>query len=143
MFAGLLATELDPKKPRAHPAFVEVIRQLSRLDAKVIAYLGARRDFSDSLQGRRLMEDGGTVTGQRYPDPGPRQGVEHLYSPRSMELAALFPKEEPDSFMQALDNLRRLGVAEVQPANPGQERVSSHPRLVLTRFGKALAKACL
>lgn len=143
MFAGLLASELDPTRPRAHPALVEVIRQLSSLDAKVFAYLAGRRTHSVSLQGKRLRTDGGHVTGQRYPDPGPREGVERLYSPKEMEFAALFPKSEPGAFMDCLDNLSRLSVVEVLPANPGPERVASSPMLVLTRFGRTLAKACL
>jgi hypothetical protein len=143
MFAGLLASELDPTRSRSRPALVEVIRQLSSLDAKVFSYLADRRTHSVSLQSKRQTTHGGPVPGQRYPDPGPREGVEQIYSPKEMEFAALFPEDEPGAFMECFDNLRRLSLVEVLPANPGPERVSSSPMLVLTRFGRTLAQACL
>lgn len=156
MYANLLATAMDANRVReAHPAFVEILRQLTPDEARIIQLFQARNDFPiiciNVLHG----------------DPGPPTGdlVLHNFS----ALADMANCQAPELVCSYIDNICRLGLAQIDETamySPGEEYVllENHPLvltatkphtdsgrriamlhriLVVTTLGKQFCRACL
>jgi hypothetical protein len=153
MYANLLATAMDAEtSATAHPAFVEIIRQLTPDEAKLVSLF---------------------ATGSKFPlivlQLGSPKGISPVYT--FTDICDEAGCEHPRSHQQYLDNLRRLGLIEVPEglslgSDEPYERLLSHsfmkdllakldeselgkaPRsfdkqmIRVTAFGTLFAKAC-
>ena len=154
LFENLLASAMDTSKvSSAHPSFVDAIRQMSPLDAKIMKEL--------SRQGHlKCAEITFTITSthQVYVNAMPHNFI-----------VELLPLSDPFSISSCLDNLNRLGLIEITPLgiiNEDYEIMKKHPYVLeraeliksfktefeivlskhavrLTDYGKNFKKACL
>jgi len=126
LFAALLATELDSGSPRAHPAYSEIIRQLSPYEARVLRGLSPKAKVGPLPSGavNTLHEDGSSTSRILFNPPEDWEG----------ELAV-----NQGDFMVALENLSRLQLVEVPEAFPGSRRYF----LALTPFGASFCRSCV
>jgi hypothetical protein len=128
MFASLLATDLDSGRDRPHPAFAEVIRQLSRAEAVVLRHLasvGHSQPMSETTSSVTYSD--GTKQNTSTPVPG-------------ADLTALLPGMTQENFVSLYENLMRLQLATITPLSKSGK---PSPRVLeLTRFGKGFCSAC-
>lgn len=108
MYLQLLATSMDGRKPKdsAHPAFVEVIRQLTSVEASLLQAVYLRYDTLPIAQLRKRIAVGGTVTVVRF-----LTDIRTSDGPAEIEGLGLM-----------LDNWVRLGLIEI-----GWDRVLNKP----------------
>ena len=115
LYANLLATSMDADTAQeAHPAFVEVIRQLAPDEARLLAYLHLLNiKYTPLLSGQIVVETG---------------FVNHAYAFRRL---SVFPEHTPFHFSDLIptyiDNLIRLGLLEAIKASDIKDaNVPSH-----------------
>ena len=131
LYANLLATSMDAKTAEeGHPAFVEVIRQLSSDEARVLGYLACSYPVICSLiYGRlypvmMLSEDDEAwshrIVRARGWFPGASE-ITCLDVDPSNTLAVASNCEYPHLIQSYLDNLHRLGLVSIEDeaGNPG------------------------
>jgi hypothetical protein len=122
MYANLLAASMDTRTANgAHPAFVEIIRQLTPDEARILRLLTQPRPFPLLTIRKEYKISTETQSG----------GVEALinFSLLGWEAGCNFPDQTPTY----IDNLCRLGLAEV-PASfytiPGSyDQLENHPQV--------------
>ena len=123
MYASLLATAMDPSSATsAHPSFVEIIRQLTPDEARVVSAFTSRTFFA--VMAMLPLHALDTET------------------PRYCNFAAVAGGDPSHIDTVYLDNLRRLGLIQIsngvyfgnQDADAGEEFV----RLIQERFGPIL-----
>ncbi len=124
MYASLLAASMDTAtRNDAHPAFVEIIRQLVPDEARILAHIsnGHRRPVIN-IDVMNLGPDGGTVTAARW--------ISMIDEQAGLDS----PERAPIYF----DNLNRLGLTEI-PAmigltKPGlYDELENHPNVLAVR----------
>lgn len=149
MYLNLLSTSMDKETAlKAHPSFVEIIRQLSPDEAKVLAYLPQLRGYPE------VASDWVTVIFSRHKV---FEALKRTFGKVCCDAAVDFP----DSYLRYLDNLFRLRLLDVSQevdrpqlkegklSLGGQGRgtlsfeQSSHERLYVTDFGQQFIEACL
>lgn len=99
MYASLLATAMDSAKANnAHPAFVEIIKQLTPDEAKIVGLFASKREFPliDITQQRLYVES---------------ETVYRHFSLIANEVGLTCPQQLP----VYIDNLCRLGLTEIPP----------------------------
>ena len=98
MYANLLATSLDSETARnAHPSFVDIIRNMSPDEAKIIRLFATRRSYPViDLHAQVKDHPGYRIVVSNFSDIGPNAGCEH---------AKLCPGY--------LNNLCRLGLLDI------------------------------
>lgn len=136
MFANLLASELDCSRPRTRPAFVEVVRQLSGAEARVLKEL-AKRGYSDPLHPKV------TIKHKRPGTPEPPENHIPFGDPfiPGADLLPLVEGGSAEAFTSIVENLIRLRITTVTNHPPG---IDPSPRvLALTWFGRELCDACI
>lgn len=100
MFANLLATSMDRETAeKAHPAFVEIIKQLTPDEAKIVALLAQKTQLPVL-----------NVREQEPSDPSVRATVLRTFSLIGEEAGC----QHPDLTPTYIDNVCRLGLAEIQ-----------------------------
>jgi abortive infection alpha-like protein len=109
MYANLLATSMDANIARnAHPAFVEIIRQLTADEAKILEVVA--------------YEESVNISDVFKTEPGSDRPV---YNLKYMNLAELSECSFSGLIPSYLDNLRRLGLT--QHRNNGRHRLDFNP----------------
>lgn len=110
LYANLLATSIDAEKAQdAHPAFVDIIRQLTPDEARLLVYFtqDARRRAFPLLTGKLIVRVG---------------PIDWIHAVKRLclfqELAGC---EHPNLVDSYLDNLIRLGLAETLPTTEDNE----------------------
>lgn len=102
MYANLLASAMDKNSAAgAHPAFVEIIRQLTPDEAKIVSLFPIPQPYP--------LVDVSAV----YKNPTAEKSGGYLVRRSYSNIAAMAGCEFPDLFPSYLDNLCRLGLAEV------------------------------
>ncbi len=156
MYANLLATAMDSKTAHtAHPAFVEIIRQLTPDEARIISTFSRERFFP-------------VITIRTGPKSNPLSEETTILKDFSL-IGEDAGCQHPSNTRLYLDNICRLGLAEIQGAfytAPGiYDRVESDARVVelmaavpeggtlmlhirrkmlaMTELGLAFANACV
>jgi hypothetical protein len=108
LYANLLATAMDAKTAQeAHPAFVEILRQLSPDEAHLVAYISKQKKYTN----RPMEVDIPLISGMVIMK---RAAMKYEYPVRHLSLlgekaGCTYPELVPSY----LDNLRRLGVTEI------------------------------
>lgn len=103
MFTNILASDVNSDtKSKVQPAFIEIVRQMSREDAKLLADLVAVSTIFNIYEERVYI--------RKIGEPKPQE-----YFPIRRYICALSGHEEKDSlydgdFEISLDNLKRLGI---------------------------------
>ena len=134
MFGQLLASAMHQDRAgTAHPALVEVIRQLSADDARLFAHLDAAAEYVNSATGRLLAAS--ILLDSR-----------RLVIREPMALIAAAGCTRPVPSADPFSNLERLGLISAQhegsayPESPlGELRIT----IEITRFGEQFVDACL
>ena len=156
MYANLLASAMDQRvATTAHPGFVEVIRQMTSDEARLMRLFQQNRPFP-TISIRRELADGKHTGGVTI-----NRNVSHLGS----EAGCAFPAQTP----VYLDNLSRLGLVEMpemhytgegvydalekDPSVVGLKQALEVPNqwtvtfkrggVWLTEFGKQFARVCV
>lgn len=107
MYASLLAASIDKETMGdAHPAFVEVVRQLTPAEARLLKALCCRDGFPLICEYR--FTDSSRY-GTNHPSRDPHAVIRDDFSKLAMELSGL----DSDYSGMALDNLLRLKLVEV------------------------------
>ena len=150
MFTNLLGTAMNADSIDAHPAFVDIIKQLSSDEGKVIKYL-YQDDKQPMIKIRIKLDD---------------NGGESDLSPYFSDIGYKADCQYPQKFPEYLDNLHRLGIIEVYydrfltnekyyeelkyhsnfPHIAGKEKyniVEKKSMYELSEFGKKFCKVCL
>jgi hypothetical protein len=120
MFANLLATAMDNRiAPKAHPSFVEIIKQINSDEAKIINMLDANRTYS--------------IIKVRLYDP--KASIENSFAEPITNFSDL-PNEagcsHHDLGSSYIENLERLGLINISYSvfntNPNAyEKIENHP----------------
>lgn len=158
MYANLLANAMDAEKAHvAHPAFVEILRQLSSEEAKLLQILiTPGKLFPLVSVADQSTQEGGV---------GSVQVMRHL-STLGLEAGC----KKPQLTTQYIENLCRLGVCEIPPmvgyvnqavykpledrhevkgiraiieGREGHKCIIQYEMLVLTSFGRLFCDACV
>lgn len=130
LFAGLLASAMHRDRAgEAHPAFVEIIRQLTADEARLFAHV--RAQVVISVAAWHGYED---KTG----------AVRHARTAAGLEALAAAAGVDATSVRAALGNLARLGLVEAgnEPPHPAPDEAGRYA-VSTTDFGGAFARACL
>jgi hypothetical protein len=109
LFANLLATSMDKETARkAHPAFVELIRQLTPDEARLLRYLATRDGFKNDV----VYPMGFPIVSvfMHQSSDGARQPYTTTFGDLPTEAGCI----HTDLFESYLDNLCRLGLLEVR-----------------------------
>ena len=123
MYANLLATSMDTRTASgAHPAFVEIIRQLTPDEAKIARLFARQRPFPLLNIRREYKTETATERGGQY--------LLVHFSLLGYEAGCEFPQLTPTY----IDNLCRLGLAEVptflEYTTPGAyDALENHPQV--------------
>ena len=115
LYVNLLATAMDMNTVRkAHPSFVEIIRQLTPDEARLLSFLNTvqRVDLSCPREQMRQTE------------------IERVAKPAGCV--------NPELFLVYYGNLDRLGLA-----SSSSVVINNHREMVLTPFGRQFCEACL
>jgi len=115
LYANLLATSMDSKTAEeAHPAFVEILRQLTPDEAHFLGYLFQHRPSIFPLISGRVYI--------LFHDPQYKYEMDYKYDVRHF---SIFDKTSdckyPDLIPSYLDNLCRLGITEILLAESAQQ----------------------
>lgn len=122
MYACLLASAMDKNKAdEAHPAFVEIIRQLTSDEARIMSFLSERRSIPLVDVKRNRIDHHGGIT------------VYNGYSEFEMSNILDLPKYAPSG----MENLCRLGLANIPEYGYITNKSLYHP-LVNSDFIKEL-----
>jgi abortive infection alpha-like protein len=120
LYANLLATSMDSDSaPEAHPAFVEILRQLTPDEARIVGQFPLNRPFPlITIQAMKKDETGFVDVLTHFSLLGYESGCTH-----------------PDMTPSYLVNLCRLGLAEIPPSfyyiAPGiYEPLEKHPQVL-------------
>lgn len=97
MFTNLLGAAMNADSIDAHPAFVDIIKQLSPDEGKIIKYL-YKDDKQPMMKLRIILDDG---------------AGENDLSPYFSDIGYKVNCYYPQKFPEYLDNLHRLGIVEV------------------------------
>jgi len=119
LYATLLSTSMDRERSQyAHPSFVEVLKQLTPDEAKLMEYLRTR--------GMWAMP---AVTVLRTIGEEPHRATAEALKHFSM-MPTLAKCQYPERFVTYVENLRRLALADISPSTLAQEHfadIRSHP----------------
>ena len=143
MYLNLLATSMDKESATlAHPSFVEVIRQLSSDEAKLLSYFKGVPRYPE-IDSERFTET--------WYRSEPFEEIKRRFK-HSCEAAEL---EVPDLYLSYLDNLSRLKITEFRQES-GDITVDANRRgrdisakqeineyLHVTNFGQQFIDACV
>lgn len=100
MYANLLASSMNKVvRNGVHPSFVEIIKQLSPDEAKIMRYIAQQEGFP--------------LLGVRYENPNTSDGFDILK--HFSDIGYKINCEYPQDFPKYLDNLVRLGLVELEP----------------------------
>jgi hypothetical protein len=153
MFTSLLATAMDSETAKnAHPAFVEIIKQISPDEAKILIYM-SKNYISPVVDIKRTMEDGGYQviysnqsfipenSGCSHTDLGPIY-LDNLCRLRIMEIppgVAVAPNlyEKLESWFDEFEESKEV-LANGNKVFRVQRKIIS-----LTEFGKQFISACI
>lgn len=156
LYVNLLTTSMDSATAQnAHPAFVDIIRHLAPDEARLVQLLASNRIFP-------LI----TLSATFSDVPGLAVFQQHFSL-----LAEQAKCEHPELILSYLDNLRRLGLAELstgtlfEPAQEAMAELEAHPKvqkfisdyrdkpeckleivresIVLTNLGRQFCRACV
>jgi hypothetical protein len=157
MYANLLAAAMDANRAReAHPAFVDIIGQLTSDEAKIIGLFGATSDFP-------------IISMSAANDDNPPYTAWDIVLDRFTLLADTAECQVPENVSAYIDNICRLGLADVLEMSvysPQEEydKLMQHPTvkaildrmngmnrvvttqtrvLNVTTFGKQFRRACV
>lgn len=155
MYENLLASAMDTRKAKeAHPAFVDAIKQMSPLDARIFALIVEKLQLRCAEIIFSIVE-----TNQRYLKAMPKYFVEELYD-----------FADPFIVSASISNLERLGLIQIhlmqKMVHANYETIKSHPyvlereklfktfgeefiielsghTIMVNDYGKQFAKVCL
>ncbi|WP_444894380.1 DUF4393 domain-containing protein [Microbulbifer sp. JMSA004] len=141
MYLHLLATSMDKDAAiRAHPTFVEIIRQLSPDEAKLLAFIGALPGYPE------IDANWFARSWWKY----------EVYGDMKNRFKAICERAEvkcPELYLSYLDNLRRLQlidfkqeVGEIEISNSGgnlKVEQESREYMFVTSLGQQFIDACL
>ena len=143
MYLNLLSTSMDKELAKsAHPAFVEVIRQLSCDEAKLLTHLKGGRRYPE-IDSERI-----TSTWFHFE---PYESIKR----RFYTLCKNAELELPDSYLSYFDNLSRLNILEfrqvsgditIKDKKHGRDmsiEQETNEYLLVTNFGQNFIDACL
>lgn len=104
MFANLLASSMDSSKSqRSHPSFVEIIKQLTGDEAKLLKFMSGSQDLP--------VVDVNKCTG----DDGVFETVRHKYHTFSRMAGC----DSPENYQEMIENLERMKLIEVKLSDLG------------------------
>ena len=148
-YANLLANALDSKTShQVHPSYVEIIRQLSPVEARILSSF-----TSEQINNGTCLSE--VISHTKYKQPTRKfyrqeQAVHEEYTEILRE--SFLNKYQNYQFennilAQAFDNLLRLRILEMQvksaiESNPINETTNYRFNLVLTELGKGFIKLC-
>lgn len=148
MFTNLLGASMNADSIDAHPAFVEIIKQLSSDESKIIKYL--YQDNKQPMIKLRIKVNA--------------NGGEGDLIPYFSDIGYIADCQYPEKFPEYLDNLRRLGLVEVHydrylTEETYYEKLKCHPQFPqiekneniiekksmyeLSEWGLSFCKVCL
>ncbi|MDB4967291.1 MAG: Uncharacterized protein JWN44_2980 [Myxococcales bacterium] len=109
LFEQLLASSMNSATvEECHPAFVEMLKQLTGDDARIMRAFQHEEAFTliEVLSAERPPDDSPPARLQ-LAERGPHKTVGHLFDPR---LLALVQRRKPIAVQRCIDNLERLGL---------------------------------
>lgn len=103
MFSNLIASSMNAElESKAHPAFVEIIKQLSVFDAKIFTNL-----FKNRPRSEEILFGIGAITLQIDDSGGSRTLIDHFFPIDAMEIS------NSATYIASIDNLIRLGLLTI------------------------------
>lgn len=112
MFANLIASSMDLRDEKlVHPAFVEIIKQMTPDEAKLISYISRVGDGNPLVSLHRITKTSPDILGN---------SVEVLLRRFSL-VGTLADCKHPELTEQMLDNLERLKLIEIELSGMGGE----------------------
>ncbi len=142
MYLNLLATAMDKETAtKAHPSFVEIIRQLSPDEAKLLTFIGTLRGYPEI--------DSDWITHNWW-----RHKVYEAMKNRFKNICENAGVALPELYLSYLDNLRRLQLIDFRQ-EIGESKIESdfgddlkigqesHEYMFVTNLGQQFIGACL
>ncbi|HKS07005.1 MAG TPA: Abi-alpha family protein [Gemmatimonadaceae bacterium] len=129
MFANLLAQDMDPSATRPHPSYAATIQQLSGVEARMLFAIAA--------------------TGRSQPIPNSVKSdspqAPFLIGGPPPDMASLFSDSITigEDFLTAVQNLRRLEIADTREEGDALNRKVVGARVVLLEYGQRFCAACI
>lgn len=149
MYANLLATSLDSNvAANAHPAFVEVIKQLTPPEAQLIKHLAITFNYSPEIIVLRMERSS-------HEDAFLFSNEHQIYGAFCRLCKQVLPQISDDVAMTFLDNLRRLQIIEIDVSTsqsipsrrkaviPIELKHQQNEILKFTYFGMKFVNACI
>jgi hypothetical protein len=150
MFTSLLATSMDKEqKHKAHPAFVEVIKQLSVDEAKVLAELSSLADYPLICEAVYSINDIHTSYEEMYPE------FSKLVEDIDIESNVNIPTYIGNLVRLGIFEIRRTTDSRLEESSPYESpsfygtsipvvlKESGYEALYVTDFGKQFISVCI